>query len=114
MQHIKWNLAFVLTTACQALLGAHTDCLTGGAAPTHRPDYVLAMAEEKHRRQCLKKKKPYKSLLQMREVRSLGWLLKRSPHSQVTLSHWREWAVRVQEKSPKNAQHMKNWKIERL
>jgi len=30
LQHIKWNLAFVLTTACQALLGAHTDCLTGG------------------------------------------------------------------------------------
>jgi hypothetical protein len=35
-----------------------------------RPDYVLATAEEAHRKRCIKKGTPYKSLLQVREVSS--------------------------------------------
>lgn len=35
---------------------------------THSPDYALALAEEQCRRRMLKKGKPYKSIIQQREV----------------------------------------------
>eukprot|EP00959_Pyramimonas_sp_CCMP1952_P382964 8024416-Pyramimonas_sp.AAC.1 len=38
--------------------------------PSFTPDYILATAEEAHRKKCIKKGKPYKSILQAREEKA--------------------------------------------